>query len=51
MKFRGKSELLMKHMATAEAKFQKEHKLLKANALKVSFDGITCINTGTIKLH
>merc|ERR1712167_310265 len=29
VKFRGKSELLMKHMATAEAKFQKEHKLLK----------------------
>merc|ERR1712022_101507 len=24
VKFRGKSELLMKHMATAEAKFQKE---------------------------
>ena len=29
----------------------KEHKLLKANALKVSCDGTTCINTGTIKLH
>ena len=29
----------------------KEPKLLKANALKVSCDGTTCINTGTIKLH
>merc|ERR1711871_913868 len=35
VKFRGKSELLMKHMATAEAKFQKEHKLLKVNEEKL----------------
>merc|ERR1711970_1220853 len=35
VKFRGKSELLMKHMATAEAKFQKEHKLLKADEEKL----------------
>merc|ERR1712054_37097 len=35
MGFRGKSELLMKHMATAEAKFQKEHKLLKVNEEKL----------------
>merc|ERR1712093_558010 len=35
VKFRGKSELLMKHMATAEAKFQKEHKLLKTNEEKL----------------
>merc|ERR1719487_3179645 len=35
MKFRGKSELLMKHMATAEAKFQKEHKLLKQDEEKL----------------
>merc|ERR1712159_985822 len=35
VKFRGKSELLMKHMATAEAKFQKEHKLLKVNESKL----------------
>merc|ERR1712139_74527 len=34
-KFRGKSELLMKHMATAEAKFQKEHKLLKEDETKL----------------
>merc|ERR1712178_207958 len=31
----GKSELLMKHMATAEAKFQKEHKLLKIDEEKL----------------
>merc|ERR1712230_55237 len=35
VKFRGKSELLMKHMATAEAKFQKEHKLLKQDEEKL----------------
>merc|ERR1711981_134198 len=35
VKFRGKSELLMKHMATAEAKFQKEHALLKTNEEKL----------------
>merc|ERR1711937_889538 len=35
VKFRGKSELLMKHMATAEAKFQKEHKLLKQDESKL----------------
>merc|ERR1711998_264153 len=35
VKFRGKSELLMKHMATSEAKFQKEHKLLKVNEEKL----------------
>merc|ERR1712216_1121241 len=35
VKFRGKSELLMKHMATAEAKFQKEHKLLKIDETKL----------------
>jgi hypothetical protein len=35
VKFRGKSELLMKHMATAEAKFQKEHKLLKIDEEKL----------------
>merc|ERR1712057_102876 len=35
VKFRGKSELLMKHMATAEAKFQKEHKLLKIDEAKL----------------
>merc|ERR1712216_767147 len=35
VKFRGKSELLMKHMATAEAKFQKEHKLLKQDETKL----------------
>merc|ERR1711966_100679 len=35
VKFRGKSELLMKHMPTAEAKFQKEHKLLKVNEEKL----------------
>merc|ERR1719158_922555 len=35
VKFRGKSELLMKHMATAEAKFQKEHKLLKIDESKL----------------
>merc|ERR1712057_152041 len=35
VKFRGKSELLMKHMATAEAKFQKEHKLLKEDETKL----------------
>merc|ERR1711959_210020 len=35
VKFRGKSELLMKHMATAEAKFQKEHKLLKTDEEKL----------------
>merc|ERR1711988_688018 len=35
VKFRGKSELLMKHMATAEAKFQKEHKLLKEDEAKL----------------
>merc|ERR1712036_161596 len=35
VKFRGKSELLMKHMATAEAKFQKEHKLLKIDEDKL----------------
>merc|ERR1711906_13201 len=35
VKFRSKSELLMKHMATAEAKFQKEHKLLKVNEEKL----------------
>merc|ERR1711975_54683 len=35
VKFRGKSEPLMKHMATAEAKFQKEHKLLKVNEEKL----------------
>merc|ERR1711927_22040 len=35
MGFRGKSELLMKHMATAEAKFQKEHKLLKQDEEKL----------------
>ena len=29
----------------------KEPRLLKANALKVSCDGTTCINTGTTKLH
>merc|ERR1712022_74235 len=29
------SELLMKHMATAEAKFQKEHKLLKIDEAKL----------------
>merc|ERR1711981_164516 len=36
VKFRGKSELLMKHMATAEAKFQKEHALLKADEEKLA---------------
>merc|ERR1712057_113782 len=35
VKFRGKSELHMKHMATAEAKFQKEHKLLKIDEKKL----------------
>merc|ERR1711998_338056 len=35
VKFRGKSELLMKHMATAEAKFQKEHALLKKDETKL----------------
>merc|ERR1712057_137749 len=35
VKFRGKSELHMKHMATAEAKFQKEHKLLKQDEAKL----------------
>merc|ERR1712164_45830 len=35
VRFRGKSELLMKHMATAEAKFQKEHKLLKQDESKL----------------
>merc|ERR1712164_138690 len=35
VKFRGKSELLMKHMATVEAKFQKEHKLLKIDEEKL----------------
>merc|ERR1711871_1735405 len=35
VKFRGKSELLMKHMATVEAKFQKEHALLKTNEEKL----------------
>merc|ERR1711968_103314 len=35
VKFRGKSELLMEHMATAEAKFQKEHALLKTNEEKL----------------
>merc|ERR1711968_406613 len=35
VKFRGKSELLMKHMATAEAKFQKEHALLKEDEAKL----------------
>merc|ERR1719238_154077 len=36
VKFRGKSELLMKHMATAEAKFQKEHKLLLVDEEKLA---------------
>jgi len=35
VKFRGKSELLMKHMATAEAKFQQESQLLKTDTEKL----------------
>merc|ERR1719316_992402 len=46
VKFRGKSELLMKHMATAEAKFQKEHKLLKVNEEKLR--KVMQINQGLI---
>merc|ERR1712054_52718 len=35
VKFRGKSELLMKHMATAEATFQKCRKMLKIDEAKL----------------